>query len=118
LIDPAAIIDRVRAHGANIVLDNGQLLLINRAKLPPEAAGFVRKHRTAIAALLRQDEEAEFEERAAVIQYDGKTPRAWAEQFARILTDRRPKGIDDLDWSYFLTACGRIIDETPDRRAA
>lgn len=118
MISPADILDRVRSHGANIVLDDGQLLLVSRGKLPAEAIAFIRQHRTAIAALLREDQEGEFDERAAIIEYDGKTPRAWAEQFARILTERRPKGVEDLDWSYFLTACGRIIDETPDRRAA
>jgi len=114
--NPAKIMERIRAHGANVVIDGGRLEIVNKAKLPPGAADFVRQNAKSIAAFL--DREAEFEERAAVIEFDGGAPREWAEQFAQFCIDHRPEGVNDLDWSWFITRCGQIIDEAPERRAA
>lgn len=83
-----------------------------------EARNFIVQHRDAIASYLAEVAEDAFEERAAIIEFDGRAPRQWAEQFARILYQRRPAGVSELDWSWFVTACGRIIDEAPERAAA
>lgn len=111
------LLQRVRKFGANLVADDNGLRIINGSKLPKEAHAYIGKHRRAIAEFLTSDEHAEREERAAIIEYDGKAPREWAEQFADILAGRRPQGVSDLDWSWFLTRCGRIIDEAPARAA-
>lgn len=111
MTDVADLLDRVRSFGANIVLDGNTLRIVNRQKLPPAAVGYIAKHGKAVAEYLRSDENIEFEERAAIIEFDGCVPREWAEQFARYLTKTRPAGISDLDWSWFLTNCGRMIDE-------
>lgn len=107
---------RVRKLGANLVADDNGLRIINGAKLPKEAHAYIAKHKLAIADFLTSDAHVEREERAAIIEYDGKAPREWAEQFADILASKRPAGVSELDWSWFLTRCGQIIDEAPRAR--
>lgn len=116
MADVSKIIERVRSLGANIMIDGGKLIIVNREKLPAGAMEFIRQHGKEIANFL--DQEGEFEERAAIIEFDGRTPREWAEQFAAILISKRPKGISDLDWSWFINRAGKIIDEGPEARAA
>lgn len=111
MADPAKIIERIRANGANVEIDGGRLRIINRAKLPDGAAEFIRSNARQIAAFL--DREGEVEERAAIIEFDGHTPRQWAEQFARLCIENRPPNIADEDWSWFITRCAKIIDEEP-----
>ncbi|WP_332717391.1 hypothetical protein [Pelagibacterium mangrovi] len=113
MADPAAILDRVRFYGANIVLDGDQLRLINSRKLPSEARAHLAEHREAIADLLRRDREDALEERAAIIEFDAGAPREWAEAFAKFLIRSKPKGVDEIEWSWFITTCGRMIDEAP-----
>ncbi len=110
------LIARIRACGANVMIDDGKLKLVNARKLPPEAMEFIKRNGKAIAEFL--DREAEFEERAAIIEFDGGAPRAWAEKFAEFCVRNRPEGVDEMDWSWFITRCGKIIDEAPERRAA
>ncbi|AZO47089.1 MAG: hypothetical protein E5V66_00280 [Mesorhizobium sp.] len=113
MTDVADLIDRIRSFGANIVLDGNSLRIVNRQKLPPAAGAYVAKHGKAIAKYLRSDENIEFEERAAIIEFEGGAPREWAEQFARYLTKTKPAATDVMEWSWFLTTCGRMIDEAP-----
>ncbi|TIQ86451.1 MAG: hypothetical protein E5X38_16000 [Mesorhizobium sp.] len=115
--DVQELLLRVRRLGANLIADDKGLRVINGSKLPKEAQAYITKHKVTIAAFLMSDEHADREERAAIIEYDGKAPREWAEQFADILAKRRPAGVSDLDWSWFLTRCGQIIDEAPARAA-
>jgi hypothetical protein len=120
MADPAAILDRLRATGANVVLDGKQMRLINGGKLSGEAKAYLVQHRAEIAALLQAEQDEAVEERAAIIEFDGHAPREWAEQFARVLIQHRPAGIREVDWSWFITTCGRIIDAAPppEREAA
>jgi hypothetical protein len=98
--------------GANIVLEKGALRLVNKVKLPAEALAYITKHRSEIGEFLRE-QEGDFEERSAIIEFDGRSPREWAHQFADILIRHRPPNVSDLDWSWFITRCGQIIDEGP-----
>jgi len=113
LTSVADLVDRVRSFGANIVLDGNSLRIVNRQKLPASAVAFITKHGKAVAEYLLSDENIEFEERAAIVEFDGCTPREWAEQFARYLTKTKPATVSEIDWSWFLTTCGRMIDEAP-----
>lgn len=117
MADPAKIIARVRTLGGDIVLDGDRLFIANRSKLPTQAIQFIEMHAKEIAAVLQAERAVEIGERAAIIEYDGHVPREWAEQFAQILISRKPKNVDEGDWAWFLTACGRIIDEAPRRVA-
>ncbi|MBN7777750.1 hypothetical protein JYP49_14205 [Nitratireductor aquimarinus] len=110
------LIARIRSHGANVMIDSGKLKLVNARKLPEGAMEFIRRNGKAIAEYL--DQEAAFEERAAIIEFDGGAPREWAEKFATFCIQQRPDGVDDIDWSWFISQCGKIIDEAPERRAA
>ena len=116
--DVAAILSRVRAQGADIVLADGRMTLAGGAKLSAEARAYITEHRAVIAAYLQEQRADAIDERAAIIEFDAGAPREWAEQFARILYQRRPAGVADLDWTWFVTTCGRMIDEAPERSAA
>ncbi|MER9079940.1 hypothetical protein [Mesorhizobium sp. M0895] len=109
----ADLINRVRSFGANIVLEDGKLRIVNRPRLPASAMTYIAKHKVEIADYLQSDENVAFEECAAVIEFDGGAPREWAEQFARYLSKAKPAGVAEMDWSWFLTICGRMIDEAP-----
>ncbi len=113
MASPEDILARVRAAGANIVLDGEKLTLVAAPRIGEAGVALVKQNRAALVALLRQERDEAVEERAAIIEFDGRAPREWAEQFARILFLRRPAGVTDMDWSWFITTCGRIIDEAP-----
>ena len=50
------------------------------------------------------------EERAAIIQYDGGAPRAWAEAVARLDQTKPPSGVSPHRWQRFIDDCGRFLD--------
>jgi hypothetical protein len=50
------------------------------------------------------------EERAAVIEYDGRAPRNWAEALARLDPDKPPSGVSPHRWQRFINDCGRFLD--------
>lgn len=116
MLSAAKIIERIRANGANVMCDRGKLVVINRSKLPDEALGFIRDHAKEIAALL--DREAEFEERAAIIEYDGGLTRAVAEYLTKLLLAAAPDGANSADWSWFVGEAAKAIDGANLRRAA
>lgn len=118
MADAKAIIDRVRSLGANVVVDEGALRIVNGNRLSAEAKAYITLHKRDLVEFLTGDIHVEREERAAIIEFDGRVPRQWAEQFADILIARRPEGVSDIDWSWFITRCGQIVDEAPVSRAA
>jgi hypothetical protein len=58
------------------------------------------------------------EERAAVVEYDGGAPRAWAEGFARLDPSRPPADVPQQRWLRFIDDCGRFLDGGWATRAA
>lgn len=116
------LVARIRSHGANVILDAGKLRIVNGKKLPAGALDYIKQHGREIADWLCA--EADFEERAAIVEYDGGAPREMAEQFAKVCAAKRPSGWSELDHSWFIGRCARIIDEAaeitrnPDRVAA
>ena len=50
-----------------------------------------------------------FDERAAIVEYDGKIPRAWAEGFARLDPDRPPVDVPLRRWQCFVDDIGRFL---------
>lgn len=112
MAEASEIVARVRRLGANLEHDAKGLRIINRAKLPPEAISFIEKHKVAIADYLDEEQMA-FEERAAIIEFDGHTPREWAEQFARLLIKTPSPKIDRFAMPWFRDRCGEIIDAAP-----
>lgn len=116
MANASKIIERIRANGANVMLDQGKLVIVNRAKLPAEALEYVRSHAREIAGFLNV--EAEFEERAAIIEYDGGLTRAVSEYLTKLLMSSPPSGTSDADWSWFVGQAAKVIDDAPLRRAA
>lgn len=122
MVDPGKILDRIRSHGANVMLDGDKLVIVNPAKLPDGARDFIRQHAKEIAAYL--SDEAEFEERAAIVEHDGGAPREMAEAFAQQLADMAKRtGWPEPDRAWFIGVCAKNIDAAADlaaglRRAA
>jgi hypothetical protein len=50
------------------------------------------------------------EERAAIIEFDGRTPRAWAEALARLDPANPPADVPLARWQQFIDDCGRFLD--------
>jgi hypothetical protein len=59
-----------------------------------------------------------FEERAAIVQYDGGVPRAWAEGFAWLDPQKPPHDVPPRRWLCFIDDCGRFLDDGWAARAA
>ena len=49
-------------------------------------------------------------ERAAIVEYDGGIPRAWAEGFARLDPERPPSDVPLKRWQCFIDDVGRFLD--------
>jgi len=58
------------------------------------------------------------EERAAIIEYDGGAPRAWAEGFARLDPNKPPGDVPPRRWLRFINDCGRFLNAGWAERAA
>ena len=50
------------------------------------------------------------EERAAIAEYDGGAPRAWAEALARLDPNKPPSNVPPQRWLRFINDCGRFLD--------
>lgn len=112
----AELVQRIRSHGANIIIDAGKLRIVNGKKLPDGALDYIKKHGADVAAFL--DQEAGFDERAAIIEYDGGLTRAVAEYLTRLLMASPPSEANAADWSWFVGQAAKVIDDAPLRRAA
>ncbi len=68
-----SITERIRARGGEVIRD-GWRLQIRRGRLNDEAMAWVREHR---AQIMRETwgEYDDWEERAAIMEYDGGLPR-------------------------------------------
>jgi hypothetical protein len=60
----------------------------------------------------------DFEDRAAIIEYDGGAPRAWAEALARLDPNNPPGDVPPRRWLRFIDDCGHFLDAGWASRAA
>jgi hypothetical protein len=58
------------------------------------------------------------EERAAIVENDGRAPRAWAEGFARLDRARPPDDVPQRRWLQFIDDCGTFLDSGWPAKAA
>jgi hypothetical protein len=110
----------VRALGGEVKLVNpGRLKVVAPAPLPQELIEQLRAAKsdllTLLASLEPQNEPGDTstdteEERAAIVEYDGGAPRAWAQGFARLDPDMPPADVPARRWQRFIDDCGRFID--------
>lgn len=75
-----SIIDRIRAHGGEVIRDEWRFT-IRIGRLKPAAVEWLRSRKGTLCAEVWPEFEA-FEERAAIMEYDGGLPRAEAEALA------------------------------------
>lgn len=117
MADAAEIMKRIRAHGANVTIDGGKLIVVNKAKLPEGALDFIRQNSRAIAAFIER--KGDVDERAAIIEFEGGMPRRDADRIARLLFANCPAGTPAADWTWFVNKAMEIIDaDAPTERAA
>ncbi|PWJ73848.1 hypothetical protein C7441_12532 [Pseudaminobacter salicylatoxidans] len=108
MADVKKIIERIRAHGSNVAVDAGRLIVVNREKLPEGAFEYIRQHGRQIAQFI--ESEGNFEERAAVIEFDGGIDRPQAEDLTSILLASTPDDCNPADWTWFVSKAAAIID--------
>jgi hypothetical protein len=53
---------------------------------------------------------SDVEERAAIVEFDARVPREWAEGYARLCAMTRPASIAEGDWAAIIDAAGRLLD--------
>jgi len=58
------------------------------------------------------------EERAAIIEFDGGAPRAWAEALARLDPSNPPDDVPPKRWLRLVNDCGRFLDGGWAKRAS
>ncbi len=83
----ASALRTLRAYGAEVVLDGGNLRLRASTPLPPSVVATLRAAKTGLLHLLTTHPDAldrldAFEERAAILEFDAHLPRAEAEHRA------------------------------------
>jgi hypothetical protein len=108
------------AHVAGIQLgvDGEDLVLEASVPPPPAVIDLLSNHKAGIVALLRaaedgwaaEDRQVFFDERASIIEFDGGTPRAWAEALARLDPNKPPGDLPPRRWLRFIDDCGRFLD--------
>lgn len=116
----AKILSRVRELGGNIVWDDvgHRIFIAGYWRLPAGANKIIRDHAAEIACIVREEQKAEFEERAAIIEHDGGLTRNSAEYLARLLLAQRPAEVDPADWNWFVDRAAKIMDGTTELRSA
>lgn len=84
-----SILDRIRAHGGEVIRDRWRLTL-RRGRLTDEAMAWLREPRRRAALMAEVWPKADqFEERAAIREYDGGQDRETAEREAYAEVMRR-----------------------------
>jgi hypothetical protein len=129
----AQMLKAARDAGVSVGVDGDDLIL--EASAPPPAAilDSLSRNKAEVLALLRATvrdtlvtpatqpgepwTERE-EERAAVAEFDGGAPRAWAEGLARLDPSKPPGDVPPRRWLRFIDDCGRFLDGGWASRAA
>ena len=104
MADIGPVLSKIRALGADLVLDNGAVKIIEGAKLNDKQQVWIANNRGGIEAYLRSLKAA------LPISENDTPPQTWG-QFARVLYGCCPEGHDKCDWSYFVTEMGKVARE-------
>ena len=109
----------VRAAGGDVkFIGPERLKVVAPEPLPDHLVDKLRKAKPELLALLSNTsppttqiwDETE-EERAAIIEYDGGAPRAWAEALARLGPNNPPLDMSPQRWLRFIDDCCRFVDD-------
>lgn len=86
----AAILDDLQRHGAVVTLGAGGVRIrAPKGSLPAALVEAARVVKVELSALLAEDARAAFEERAAIMEFDGGMNRPAVEAAARRMTNDR-----------------------------
>jgi hypothetical protein len=115
-----------RAFLANVSREGAAAKPAKPAKVPPERnATFATFATFAEAAAQKRNADPSahnwteaHEERAAIAEYDGGAPRAWAEALARLDPSKPPADVPPRRWLCFIDDCGHFLDAGWAARAA
>jgi hypothetical protein len=107
---PGKIVEQIRTLGANILIDGSRLTIINRDKVPANMLVVIRENGREIALFL--ESEAAFDERCAIIQYDGCLNRSISEYLTKMLMSNPPDGTNHSDWSWFVGQAAQMIEKS------
>lgn len=107
MVNVERIIERIRANGADVVLKDDGLHVVNRDSLPAGAMDFIRQHSAAIVELLRDEPDDDRPAPAAPRSMGWMIPRETADCIASLLMASDP---GDPDWTWFVSKAMAIID--------
>jgi hypothetical protein len=108
-------LEAVRAAGGNVTLVGPERLkLFAPVPLPDHLVDRVRAAKPELVKLLSGSTSPP----AAIIEYDGGAPRAWAEALARLDPNKPPGDVPPSRWLRFIGDCGRFLDAGWAARAA
>lgn len=107
MADVAKIIERIRANGANVIVDDGKLSVVNGTKLPGGALDYIKKHSKEIAEFIGQENR-----RPVGIPHDAGLTQAGIDHLTRLLFSSTPEDTDPADWTWFVSKAAKIMGAT------
>lgn len=115
----AEALKAAQAAGIQLGIDGDDLVLEAAVPPPPAVIDLLSSYKASIVALLRpaeygwsaEERQVLFEERAAIIEFDGGMSRTWAEALARLDPARPPCDAPPKQWLQFIDDCGRFVDD-------
>jgi len=115
----AEVLRVARAAGVHVQIDGDDLVLEAAVPPPPAVIDLLSGHKASIVALLRpaedgwsaEDRQVLFDERAAIIEFDGGASRTWADALARLDPACPPSDVPPKRWLRFIDDCGRFLDD-------
>jgi hypothetical protein len=114
----AVLIQEATVNGIKLALsDDGKVRVAGDRVTVERWLPRLREAKADIVATL-QGATAEFDGRAAIIEFEAGVPRAWAEGFARLATIPAPSGVSLWRWQQVIDDAGRFIDRWAVKAAA
>jgi hypothetical protein len=111
----AELLAECSRFGLTVQRQGDKIALEAAAPPPPELLDRLRAAKPALLALLSDKaagpDEGDFAERAAIVEFNGGIPRAWAEGFARLDCAAPPADVPPGRWRQFIDDAGRFLDE-------
>jgi hypothetical protein len=115
-MNATALLDACRAVGVMLQVDGDNLVVETDRDPPPDLIAELRAHKRELIAVLSPQVAADVvddpHERASIIEYDGKIPRAWAVGAARLDPDRPPGDVLLKRWQRFVDDVGVFLDSS------
>jgi hypothetical protein len=90
--------------------DYSQQRETEKSALAPAKVAKIAKVQPSLVAIEKRSWGEAEEERAALTEYDGRVPRAWAEGLARLDPAQPPADVPSKRWVQFIDDCGRFLD--------